>query len=139
MLCKNTEADVRKCSVKNILFKISPTSQENTCNQSLFLNKVGGWELQVDLKRGSDTFVFLWIVRKFEGHLFYGTPPESCFWKWMFFKISVLMSNWLYGPNTWKISVKKFNENGTLSQAYFHWFNTDVEQLFSRRSPSGCF
>ena len=32
-----------------------------------------------------------------------------------------------------------FNEKGTLSQAYFNVFSTDVEQQFCRRSPSGCF
>ena len=32
-----------------------------------------------------------------------------------------------------------FNKNGTLSQAHFNWFSTDVEQLLCRTSLSGCF
>ena len=42
--------------------------------QSLFFNKVAGY-----WKRDSGTDVFLWILRNFEEHVFYRTPPSDCF------------------------------------------------------------
>ena len=40
----------------------------------------------------------------------------------------------------WRGSITcNFSKNGTLSQAYFNWFSSDLEKLFCRRSLSGCF
>ena len=44
------EAVVKRCSVEKVLLKISQTLQENTCAQSLFLNKVAGLRTAALLK-----------------------------------------------------------------------------------------
>ena len=38
----NTEAVVRRCSVKKVYLEISQNSQENTCARFSFFNKVAG-------------------------------------------------------------------------------------------------
>ena len=57
-----TEAVIRKCFVKKVLLKILQNSQGNICaGVPLFLET---W-----LKIYYSTGVFLWILRKFQGHL----------------------------------------------------------------------
>ena len=41
VLCKNTEADFRRCSVKKMFQKNSQNSQENTCVRAAFFHKIG--------------------------------------------------------------------------------------------------
>ena len=59
---------VKRCSVKHLC-------------QSLFFNKVTGLRLATLLKKVSGTGVFLRILRNFQKHLFYRTPPDECFHK----------------------------------------------------------
>ena len=42
MPLKQSEAVVRRCSVKKVYLEISQNSQENTCARVSFLNKVAG-------------------------------------------------------------------------------------------------
>ena len=85
---------------------------------------------------------------KIFGTTFYTIATENCFWKWIFFKIAVLWyqavfySIKIFKNYQWRSSILvklPAYSNGTLSQAYFSWFRTDIKQLFCRRSPTGCF
>ena len=55
----NTEAVVRRCSVKKVYLEISQNSQEKTCARFSFLIKLQAWRLQLYWKRDSGTGVFL--------------------------------------------------------------------------------
>ena len=50
-----------------MFLEISQNSQENTCACNF-------------IKKGTDTGVFLWILRNFSEQLFYRTHPGDCFW-----------------------------------------------------------
>ena len=58
-----------------MFLKIWQNSQENTCARVSFLIKLQAWSLQLYLKKYSGANVFLWILRKFQEHIFYRTPP----------------------------------------------------------------
>ena len=58
----------KRCSVKNLLLKISQYSQENTLCWSLFLIKPQVFRPATLLKRGSNTDVFQWILRNCSEH-----------------------------------------------------------------------
>ena len=62
---------VRKGALRNFLGK--------HLSQSLFLNKVAALRPATLLKKDSRTSIFLWVLRNFLEHLFYGTPPGYCF------------------------------------------------------------
>ena len=96
MLCKNAEVDVRRCFVKKAFFKIPPNSQKNTW-MSLFFNKVGGWKLQVYFKRDWHICFPMNFTKILGTPFLQNTSGE------------LLLKNWLYDPNLWKISMKKFN------------------------------
>ena len=70
------------CSVEKVFLEISPNSQENTCARDSFLIKLQAQGLQLYLKRISGTGLFLWILRNFQEHVFYRSPPDNCFWTW---------------------------------------------------------
>ena len=53
------EAVSRMCSVKKVFLKILQNSQENTCARVSFLINLLALDLQLYLKRGSGTGVFL--------------------------------------------------------------------------------
>ena len=66
------EAVARRCSVKKVFLKIS-------C-QSLFFNKIAGLRSATLFKKETLTQVFfLWILRNFQEHFFYRTPPVAAF------------------------------------------------------------
>ena len=52
---QNVQVSLKKDDFKNF----TKLTGKHLCHSQL-LNKVGGWELQLYLKRDSDTFVFLW-------------------------------------------------------------------------------
>ena len=56
---QNTEAVVRRCSVKKTFLEISQNSYENTCARASFSIKLQASDLQLYLKRESGTGVFL--------------------------------------------------------------------------------
>ena len=58
-----------------MFLEISQNSQENTCGRVSFLIERSA----TLLKKDSSTGVFLWILRNFEEHLFYRTPPGDYF------------------------------------------------------------
>ena len=62
-----------------MFLEISQNPHENTS----YLVKLQAWGLRLAtlLKKVSDTGVFLRIVRIFQKHLFYRTPPDECFHK----------------------------------------------------------
>ena len=60
-----TEAVAQSCPVKKVFLEISQNSQENTFARASFLIKLQAWDLQLYLKRGSGTGVFLRILRNF--------------------------------------------------------------------------
>ena len=74
----NTEAVVRRYSVKKMLLKISQNSKlKPPVPESLFLVKMQVSSLRLSLKRQSDTGVFLCILRDFKNTFFKRTPPVS--------------------------------------------------------------
>ena len=55
-ICRSSH---QRCSVKKVFLEISQNSQENTCARVSFLIKLQATELQLYLKRVSDTGIFL--------------------------------------------------------------------------------
>ena len=66
-------SSLRRCSMKKYLAKFTGKH----LYQSLFSNKVASRGLQLCYKRDPGTGVFLWILRSFQEHLFYRTPPVA--------------------------------------------------------------
>ena len=75
----HTEADTGVVLWKKVFLGISQNSQENTSVRVYFLIRLQASGLQLYLKRDSGTGAFLWILRNFQEHVFYRTPPEDCF------------------------------------------------------------
>ena len=65
---------------KAVLRNITKFSGKHLC-QRLFFNKVTVLRPATLLKKVSGTGVFLRILRNFQKHLFYRTPPDECFYK----------------------------------------------------------
>ena len=70
ILWRRCSPDIQKQTFGGVLWKrcslkFHQTHRKTSASVFLF-NKVGGLELQVDLKKDSDTFVFLWILRKLQ-------------------------------------------------------------------------
>ena len=85
--CVNTEAVVWRCSAIRMFLNISP----HTCN---FFKK-----------KDSKTGVFLWILRNFQDHFFYRTPPvvasvNQLFWKTEDEYINSVLKKWSH-PQSW--------------------------------------
>ena len=70
------EAVVWRCSVEKKFMEISQNSLEITCARVSFLTKMQDSASNF-IKRDSSTGVSLWILRNFEEHIFYRTPPVS--------------------------------------------------------------
>ena len=116
----------RRCSVrKGVLGNFAKFTGKHLC-QILFLIRLQAWGLQLYLKRSSGTDVFLWILRDFQEHLFYRTPPGQWFWStWQIFimlsaKIRSILLNVL-GRNLSKIEKGYFVLNFKKSENLGIW------------------
>ena len=68
----------RRCSVKSVLKNFANFTGKHLC-WSLFY-KVAGLQSASFIKRDSNTSAFLWSLRNFLEHLFWGTSANGCFW-----------------------------------------------------------
>ena len=61
---------------KGALKNFAKFTRKHLC-RNLFFNKDAGLRPAFLFKRDSDTGVFLWILRNFQEHIFYWTPPVT--------------------------------------------------------------
>ena len=65
------EAVTQRCSTKNVFLEILQNLQENTCVRVSFLLNLQAWGLQLYLKWGCGTDVFLWCFCKISKNTFF--------------------------------------------------------------------
>ena len=75
----------QRCSIQIVALEYLPKLEFS-------FNKVAGFKSTVLLKRDSNTEDFLWILGNFEGHQFYKTPADSCFWNHLKITLQLIFS-----------------------------------------------
>ena len=116
---------------KKVFLKISQNSQENSSVRVSFFIKLQASGLQRYKKRNSGIGVFLWILRNFQGHLFYRTPLDDCF---LLFPATSL--KWGIASSVWKISdeyslSRNTNLRSTIQVYHFIFGSINVQCMLS--------
>ena len=146
-LYKNTEEDIRRCSVKKMFFKISSNSQAE--------------KVKLRRRRLKAAALFKKSHMCFPVHFakILGTPFLQNASGELLLKMDILQNSCsteyqadrmiqIFEKHQWRSPILvnlqptpcNFNEQALMNtQACFNWFSTNVEHLFSRRTPSGCF
>ena len=116
----------KKCS-----WKFHKIHRKTAVSESLFLIKLQASGLQRYKKTDSGTGVFLWILRNFQGHLFYRTPLDDCFW---LFPATSL--KWGIASSVWKISdeyslSRNTNFRSTIQVYHFIFGSINIQCMLS--------
>ena len=110
MCCFQKQAPEIKKGILKILAKFTGKH----FSQSLFFNKVAA-DLRSETLLNSGTVVFLWILRNFQEHLFYRTPPSDYF--------------------SLKKPFIRFSEALQVRPSYINPFLADVPILYPLKTP----
>ena len=90
--------------------------------QSILFQKVASLHLQLYEKRDSGKSFFLWILRNFQEHLFYRTPPGDYFWV-IEFDLALSKAFHLLQKHALFISKTCFSKHDIWVSSFKSWMN----------------